>query len=800
MSGNMSVFEEAMSKGHAAAWDQQWARAIACYRTALQEMPADATALTSLGFALLRSGKPAEALLVYQRAAALTPGDPVAPEKCGEILEQLGRLQPAVQTYLAVAEIHIRRRDIDKAITNWNRAVTLAPDHLVAHSRLALALERTGKNHQASLEYLEVGRLFQRANDAEKAAQAVAHALQLEPQSQPAREAVEKLRRGMPLASPTRGTGVVAPRDTSMLSPDEAQALAASLVSAAVAEGQPLPAGEGAPASPELASNTTSPVAAAQELALAQLAEMLFEQDMDTSKTAATLGGISRGNGVLSRDAETRRAQALMALGQAIAQTNSNPKAALGYYASALNAGMENPLVQFMLGALNLEIDQPDGAIKYFPAAAKRVDVGLGALVGLGVAYSKKGQPAEAFKHLMEAIKQFDLQLVKDSPNHQDRLAEAYESLEEALGRTPEDQLAQLVPALTNFLWGEGWEERIRQARQNLDASAEEGQVTTLGEMLASPGSDRLLETLQNITRHINKHRFSSAMEEAYYALHLSPVYLPAHVRIAEILVAEDRRTAAIAKYTVTADAYQMRGDTRRAARLMQEVLKLNPMDVNGRTRLIHLLMERGQTEDILSQYLELASIYYQLADLETARSTYMDALGYADRANASRDWKVRLLHQAADIDMQRLAWKDSLRAYEQINKLSAYDEKARQMVIELSFRLGIPKQALAELDVFLQPMIAAQNLAKATQLMQELATNYPEEPGLVARLARLYQDQGQKAEAIAQYEQLAEMYVEAKQPPRAIEALRAIIALGPQDPTQYEEALQQLQESATPR
>jgi tetratricopeptide (TPR) repeat protein len=210
--------------------------------------------------------------------------------------------------------------------------------------------------------------------------------------------------------------------------------------------------------------------------------------------------------------------------------------------------------------------------------------------------------------------------------------------------------------------------------------------------------------------------------------------------------------------------------------------------------------MDGGQTEDILSQYLELADTRYQLADLEAARHTYMDALAYADRANASRDWKVRLLHQIADIDMQRLAWKDSLRAYEQINKMSVYDEKARQMVIELSFRLGIPKQALAELDVFLQPMIAARNLPKATQLLQELVANYPEESGLVARLARLYQDQGKKTEAIAQYELLAEMYVEAKQTPRAIETLRTIIALEPEDPTEYQQLLEQLQESVTPR
>ena len=798
MTGNMSAYEEAMSKGHAAAWDQQWARAIACYRAALQEMPTDSAALTSLGFALLQSGKPEDALLIYQRAAAVTPGDPVAPEKCGEILAQLGRIQPAVQTYLAVAEVHLRRRDIDKAITNWGRVVALAPNHLAAHSRLALALERTGKNQLAALEYLEVARLFQRANDIDRATQAISHALQLEPQSQPVRDALEALRRGTPLTSPTQGGGVLKPKDTGMLSRDEAQALAPG-------EGSDVDAWLGLPgeevslAPSEATAGTASPVAAAKEVALSQLAEMLFEQDMDTSKTSGSLSGGSR-SGVISRDAETRRAQAMMYLGQAIGQANANLEAALGNFAGALNAGLDHPLVQFMLGALSFELDRPDGAIKYLPAAARRLDVGMGALVGLGLAYSKTGQPVEAFKHLMEAVKQYDLQLVKDTPHYEDRLAEAYESLEEALGHASEEQLAQMVPSLTNFLSGEGWEERLRQARRDLDVSAEEGQVTTLGEMLASPGSDRLLETLQQVNRHINQRRFASAMEEAYYALHLSPLYLPAHVRIAEILVAEDQRPAAIAKYTVTADAYQIRGDTRRAARLMQEVLKLNPMDVNGRSRLIHMLMDGGDTEDILSQYLELADIYYQLADLETARNTYEDALAYADRANASRDWKVRLLHQVADIDMQRLAWKDSLHAYEQINKLSAYDEKARQMVVELAFRLGIPKQALAELDVFLQPMLAARNLAKATQVLQELAASYPDEPGLVARLARFYQDQGKKAEAIAQYEQLAEMYVEARQTPRAIETLRTIIALEPDNPAEYQQLLEQLQEGATAR
>jgi hypothetical protein len=43
-------------------------------------------------------------------------------------------------------------------------------------------------------------------------------------------------------------------------------------------------------------------------------------------------------------------------------------------------------------------------------------------------------------------------------------------------------------------------------------------------------------------------------------------------------------------------------------------------------------------------------------------------------------------------------------------------------------------------------------------------------------------------------------MYVEAKQTPRAIETLRAIMAMEPEDPTQYQELLEQLQQSATSR
>ena len=51
---------------------------------------------------------------------------------------------------LAVAEIHLTRRDVPKAIDNWERVVRLTPDNLAAHSRLARALENSQRPRDAA--------------------------------------------------------------------------------------------------------------------------------------------------------------------------------------------------------------------------------------------------------------------------------------------------------------------------------------------------------------------------------------------------------------------------------------------------------------------------------------------------------------------------------------------------------------------------------------------------------------------------------------------------------------------------
>lgn len=778
MIGRRDIFEQSMRQGHSAAWDQQWDQALAAYSAALQEVPDDAHALTSLGFVLLQTNRLPQALACYQRAARLNPGDPMAPEKCGEIFERLGRGNEAAQTYLAVAEVHLKRRDVQKAMDNWARVVRLAPDNLAAHSRLALASERLGLNHQAALEYIEVARLFQRARDNEKATAALGRAQQLDPNSPQVRDALDRLRRGVSIVLAERPKITTGP----LRAGDNGPVLPPELVGAfdpAAANGAHAEAG------------SASPLAAAQSTALSMLADLLFQEDAELLKPAGGMGVLTRGSGKV-RDS-SRRAQAIKALGQAITnQSAGDTQAAIEQYEASLRAGLESPVVNFVLGALYLEQKRYDAAARWFQSAIQHEEVGLGALFGLGQAEHLAGRSRQALPHLLAALRRLDLGLV--APQHADGLEDAYESLAEQLQSASDSDVSSVAGAVLQFLSGDGWEERVRQARRQLDSTALDGQVAPLADLLALPGAGQVVDSLRRIEGYMARGLWATAMEEAYFALSFSPGHLPTHVRMAEILVAEGKVQAAIDKYTVVAETYRGRGELARAARITQQVLKLSPLDVSLRSWLIEILVEQNRIGEALQQFNDLAETYYQLADLDSARTAYADALLLAQQHGLAGEWAARLLHKMGDIDLQRLNWRDAQRVYEQIRDLAPDDHVARATLVDLLFRLGNNRQALAEVDAYLRQLLASGQTAVALSLLEEMLEAHPADQGLVLRLARLYADAGRRDEAITQYDHLGELQLQSGQTAQAAETIRAILALDPPNPGDYQQLLEELQ------
>lgn len=191
MAGNQTLFEEAMNKGHSAAWDQEWEQAARYYRMAVEEFPDHAAALSNLGLALFELQDFDEALQVYKRVALINPDDPIPAEKMARIYERQGRLNEAIRAGMQAAELHLKARDVEKSIEGWQRVLSLNPEIFTAHSRLALIYERLGKKAEAVSELIACASLMQHAGDTQKAQQIVLYALKLIPGSAEATQALQ---------------------------------------------------------------------------------------------------------------------------------------------------------------------------------------------------------------------------------------------------------------------------------------------------------------------------------------------------------------------------------------------------------------------------------------------------------------------------------------------------------------------------------------------------------------------------------------------------------------------------------
>ena len=200
-----------MNEGHSAAWDQEWGKAVSAYRRALEEVPDQPKALTSLGLALFQMNNVEEALQIYTRAAQISPDDPVSVEKVAQLSERVGDLKIAMEAAIRAGDLYLKQRDTVKAIENWVHVTSINPENAIAHSRLAQVHERLGHTQQAVTEYLALASIIQRAGNAEKTIEMVNKAQSLLPNSPEVKQAQTSLKMGHLLPKPIRGKGGTGP-------------------------------------------------------------------------------------------------------------------------------------------------------------------------------------------------------------------------------------------------------------------------------------------------------------------------------------------------------------------------------------------------------------------------------------------------------------------------------------------------------------------------------------------------------------------------------------------------------------
>ncbi|MBN1665525.1 MAG: tetratricopeptide repeat protein [Anaerolineales bacterium] len=771
MTDQDSRYQSAMSQGHSAAWDQEWDNAASFYQQALADKPDDAKALNSLALAYYQLRDFEQSLRYYLQSANVSPDDPLPLEKAATLYEALGRLEVGAETAVRAAELYLKVQDIDKAVENWSRAIGMNPQHLRAHSRLAIVYEKMGRKPQAVREYLHIASLMQHAGDMEKAVQSVNRALKIGPQSEEAQQALVMLRDGHLLPKPGRPRGDTGP----IRSRDDHPQLQA-------------------PQEPDDAG--LDPIAAAQQMALGMLAELFFDQPPGGEEQEAGsrrgFQNIVMGTGPLFSK-KINQTQIMLHLSQAVeSQMGGDQAQAAEELKRAIDAGLDHLAAFYALGLLRLQADRLESAVRYLQRSVQHPAFSLGSRLLLGSAFQKMGRSQEAAIEYLEALRIADAMVV---PSDQaDGLRQLYEPLIQAQSLVEDEQRnLQLCESVAELLVRPQWRQHLRLMRSQSLAGFEESQPTPLAEVLTEARSSQVvlaMNTVRSLAREGRKH---AALEEALYALQHAPTYLPLHITIGDLLVQAEQIPEAMDKFIVVARAYSVRGESGRAIEMLRRVVEMAPMNMDIRLRLIDQLTNCGDHEAAIQEYIHLAEVYYNLAELTNARKTYAKALRLAQISDVDIVWRVRVLHRIADIDVQGLDWRQATQIYQEICTIKPDDQRAWKNLINLNVRMGELAQATKEVDQFIQLMRDKRQNNTLLQFLEEMVEEHSDQAMLRRRLAEQYHLMERKSQAIEQLDQVGEILLDSGDKMGAMAAIQRIIELEPDNVQEYRQLINRM-------
>jgi tetratricopeptide (TPR) repeat protein len=761
-----------MNQGHSAAWDQKWEKAAGFYRQALELAPDNPMTLISYGLALFELQSYDEALGLYEKASEISANDPAPFEKIAEINELQGMQPEAIQAYIKAADLYLKQRDVEKAIKIWQTILGFDPGHLDARRKLALVYERMGQNMEAVAEYIDIASLMQRRGETSKAMELIDYALRLMPDNVNAQQARNALQGRHPLPEPR----------------------APQIAEKPVSKTGQLRQLESPRDQPKQAQD---PIAEARRKAITNLAELLFEQnealeDQDSGQRRG-LSALTRGkSGLPVGQADRNRIQ--LHIGQAIElQSRGEMKKAAAELSRAIETGLEHAAACFNLGLLQKEMNNDRDALEQLRDSVKHPQYALASYLLMAELYHREKKDAEAASACLQALRLADAEIVE--PEQSAELKQIYEPIIEAQSQESESKALQaLYDNITSQLLRPDWRQHLKTARQQLPATMPGMPPAPLAEMLLQTNSSGVIEALSFVTQLIQRDKPRSAMEEAYHTLQYAPTFLPMHTQIAEIMMKEDQPSKAVEKFLLISQLYNLRGEASQATRLLNKVTRVVPMDVSIRKQLINLLVAQGEINDALQQFLELANVYYQLAELDMARETYTEALRMAQRSKSNQQWNIKILTKLADIDQQRLDWRQAVRVLEQIRTLEPEDIEVRKQLVDLNFRLGQEKVAMTEIERFTGQLSDAGKFTVAIEFLGEILDLMPEKLDLHKKLAQLYSAAGRPQEGITHLDILANKLLDEQNPGAAIEVLQTIISFNPPNITDYRQALAQLQ------
>lgn len=759
-----------LSKGNSAAWDKNWNDAAVYYQQALDLDPGNFKALTNIGLAYYEMREYREALDVYSKAVEINPDDPAPYEKMFLIYKEVDQPSEAVKASLMAAESHLKNEDIQKAIENWQRVLELDIKNVKAHARLGMVYERLGKKKLAVSEYINTASLLQLNGNLKKAAESIERALHCSPENIIALRAREILHQGrqLPIPEPIA-------REPELESREEAAQLQ--------------------PPKPEPVKEFENPIVEAVEKVMIILAEAMFEEEVgDEGGSKAQRQALDSALSWNAEEGEKIGDDSLLKLhvSQAIENYSAgNEKTAAEHIKKAIDEGYTNPAAYFLLGYFFINLGRAESAVRSLNKSVSHEQFALASRLLLAQQHADKEEWVEASREYLEALRIADTSLA-DKQDVED-LIHLYEVMMDDLEQQEgSDAYIEMSTHIREMLLRPDWRVILTELRAK--GQTQEGLVLPQLDALLDDRRSQIMGVHQNISELAREGHYGAAMEMAFFALRNAPTFLPLHVTIGDLLMEEGKVDGAVTKYLAVADVYTVQGKTERALAMLRKVIELQPMNIEIRQRQIDLLEEYGHQEEAIQEYIDLAEVFFPLAELDSARTAYTKALALAQSLPEGGAVRMKLLQRLADLDIQRLDWESAIATYAEISEISPGNKKASIAIVDLNYRLGKSHVAVREIDRFLALFDPRENQQVLEEYLTSLNTEIPRELNIIRRLVDFYKGLGLNEQAISELDVLGDMLLEAGRREEAVAVIQEIISLDPPNVEAYQKLLGQLQ------
>jgi tetratricopeptide (TPR) repeat protein len=298
---------------------------------------------------------------------------------------------------------------------------------------------------------------------------------------------------------------------------------------------------------------------------------------------------------------------------------------------------------------------------------------------------------------------------------------------------------------------------------------------------------------MASIRKLSSEGKWRSAVEKSFAAISKAPSYLPLQTEIADILIQQGQIQEAINKLSLIARLSNLRGESQQAVQMYHRITHIAPLDITYRKELIDLLISQSRTDDAIEQYMQLADVYYHLAELDLSRQTYSFAFQIAQQQTTIKPWAAEILYKMVDIDMQRLDWRKAVLIYEQLCNIDPNDIQAKMQYVNLNFNLGNEKGALQTVKDFITELESSGRRETAINFLEDIVEFQPDRFKLRKKLADLYVRSGNIVKAVEVLDFIANELLDAGNQTSAVSIIQAIIALEPPNVKEYQEALNQL-------